>query len=170
MKWSILSIFMMLSTVHRASGKSTGKFKISQRQVPYYLPPNAYPDLYGPSGTFGIDDGMHGVPYPEGLGRRWIGGNDEKRQKVGGWWGRRDATGGNEELKEHDQGKSPKVGGWWGRRDTTGGNEELKEHDQAKRQKVGGWWGRRDETGGNEELKEHDQAKKQKVGGWWGRP
>lgn len=66
---------------------------------------------------------------------------NNKRQKVPGWWGRRDSIeGAGPYYKSHDRNN---LGNWWGRRNSLEGAAfYYKNHD---RKKPGDWWGRRDE-------------------------
>ena len=161
MNWEFQNALLMCSIViafsfHHANAKNVAE-KLnavntkSKKQVPYSISPNPFPDKYGGFSTFGID-------------------GQYKRQKVGGWWGRRDAIG-DDEVDRYGKDKRQKVGGWWGRRNAIGGEENLHGNGEDKRQNgMGKWWGRRDAIGVEENLHGNGEDKRQNgMGKWWGR-
>ena len=113
MSWEFQNALLMCSIViafsfYHANAKSVAE-KLnpvntkSKNQVPYSISPNPFPDNYGGFSTFGTD-------------------GQYKRQKVGGWWGRRDAIGGEENLHGNgeDERRNKKL---WLRRDEIGDEE-----------------------------------------------
>ena len=151
-RYALVYSFVIALSFYHANAKSVAE-KLnavntkSKKQVPYSIAPNPFPGIYGGFSTF-------------------ANGGQYKRQKVGGWWGRRDTIGGDEDLGEY---KRQKVPGWWGRRDSIGGKENLHVNSDDKRQDPGKWWGRRDIISGDEDSFRYGKEKRQKVGGWWGR-
>ena len=157
MNWEFQNALLMCSIIiafsfYHANAKSVAE-KLnaintkSKKQVPYSISRNPSPGIYGGFSSFG-SDGQY------------------KRQKVGGWWGRLDGIGGEENL--HRNGEDERRDGkWWGRRDEIG-DEEVHRYGKDKRQKVGGWWGRLDGIGGEENLHGNGEDERRN-GKWWGR-
>ena len=139
------------SLCHNADAKSIANPNTintsAKKQLPFYASPiYGSPDTFGSDGRFlGNPYEFQGGPYTANPVHRRIGESEDKRQKVPGWWGRRNAIEGNKDVYGHAEDKRQKVPGWWGRRDTIDGNKDLYVYDEHKRQKEPGeWWGRRD--------------------------